>query len=430
MKRTIQFLFTALLLVSVLAAAGCGEVETPYQKNDAQNFTVSVKYDANGGDFTNTNTLAIVDSYDPATNGGKIALLEPGDPQRGKNAFQAKRPGYFLVGWYTQCTETADGMAYSGKWDFSTDVLTVDPNGTYTSTEPQLTLYAAWLPLFEIEYYDLATGQLLTTVSYNPTQSSGITLPVWDEETGTINMKDVPEYKDHTFAGLYLDAEGTQPVTDAVLTHPAEVDMTTATAQNTTLRLYTQWQEGQWYRIYTAEQFVKNANVNGCYELYADLDFADSIWPTALMYGNFGGTIRGNGHTLRNITFTQSNNSKVNAGMFGQLTETAQLTDVTFENVTFTVKAGTRVAGTSYGLLAGSLAAETKLENVSILASTLQIDSGCYFGTEDYVIGLVSGSGNGGIDPAGITCQPTGDAPETVHITQSEDGIRVEIVTE
>jgi len=427
MKPIIKFLFAALLLVSVLAAAGCGEVETPYQVKDREHFTVSVKYDANGGDFTNTNTLAIVDSYDPSANGGKIALLEPGDPQRGKNAFQAKRPGYFLVGWYQECTKTDTGAVYSGKWDFTKDMLTVDPNGTYTSTEPQLTLYAAWLPLFEIEYYDLDSGELLSTVSYNPTQSSGITLPVWDEETGAINMKDVPEYAEHTFEGMFLDAAGKQPVTAATLEHPAKIDLNTATAENTTLRLYTKWREGRWFRIYTADQFVKNANVSGNYELLADLDFTDRIWPTALMYGNFSGVIRGNGHTMRNISLTHTNNSKINAGMFGQLTDTAKLSDVAFENVTFTLKAGTRVAGTSYGLLAGSLSAQAVLENVTVLSSKLQIDSKCYFGTEDYVIGLVSGSGNGGIDPSGILCQATGDAPETVHITQSEDGIRVEI---
>ena len=46
------------------------------------------------------------------------------------------------------------------------------------------------------------------------------------------------------------------------------------------------------------------------------------------------------------------------------------------------------------------------------------------------IAGCGGGSGNGGIDPAGIACQATGDAPQTVQITQSEDGIRVEIVTE
>ena len=53
------------------------------------------------------------------------------------------------------------------------------------------------------------------------------------------------------------------------------------------------------------------------------------------MYGNFNGTIKGNGHTIKNVTIEQTNNSKVNAGLFGYLAETSSLSDLTFENVTF-----------------------------------------------------------------------------------------------
>ena len=422
-------LTSVLLLVTVLLAAGCSREETPYQINDAEHYTVSVKYDANGGDFTNTNTLAIVDSYDVSTNGGRIALLAPDDAQRGKNAFQATRAGYFLAGWYTQRAQGAGGDTYSGKWDFENDILTVDPAKEYSSAEPVLTLYAAWLPLFEIEYYDLATGELLTTTTYNPTRQDGITLPRWDEESGTIRMNDMPQRQGYTLSGVYLDAQGTQAVCSEILTHPGTVDPETATAQNVTLRLYTEWKPGEWYRIYTAEQFIKNANVGGSYEICADLDFTDQIWPTAMMYGTFTGTIQGNGHTLRNITLSQTNNSKVNAGLFGQLATEAEITDLAFENVTFTVKSGTRVAGTAYGLLAGAVSADATLTGVTIRESTLQIDSGCYFGTDDYVIGLVCGSGAAPIDPAGINCEAVGDAPETVSITVTEGAVTVEFLT-
>ena len=126
------------------------------------------------------------------------------------------------------------------------------------------------------------------------------------------------------------------------------------------------------------------------------------------MHGNFSGTIEGNGYTMKNIVVEQTNNSKVNTGMFGSLTETAAISDLTFENVNVTIKGGTRVAGSSFGLLAGVISDNAKLEGVKIVESLLNIDASAYFGTEDYVIGLVCGMGNPAVD-ADITCAVVGE---------------------
>ena len=144
-----------------------------------------------------------------------------------------------------------------------------------------------------------------------------------------------------------------------------------------------------------------------------------------MMYGTFTGTIQGNGHTFSNIDLVQTNNSKPNAGLFGQLSETALLSDLTFKNVTFTIKSGTRVAGTSYGLLAGAVAEKTQLKAVNILESTLLIDSGCYFGTEDYTIGLLCGMGVANVDTADISCAVTGNNPEKVVISVTDGTVTV-----
>ena len=91
------------------------------------------------------------------------------------------------------------------------------------------------------------------------------------------------------------------------------------------MKLYVDYMEGEWFHITSAKQLISNASVSGNYILDADLDFADQIWPTALMHGNFTGTIAGNGHKISNIAIKQTNNSKVNTGLFGQLTETASI---------------------------------------------------------------------------------------------------------
>lgn len=429
-------LLVLLSLVAVIFATGCNGEESPYATNDSENYTVSVKYDANGGTFT-TNTSVIVDSYnidDLEENSAgmvEIALISPDDSSRGNDAFTATKTGYFLAGWYADRTESADAdgntvYTYSDRWDFESGVLEVDPDKTYSSETPVLTLYAAWIPMFEIEFYSLDSGEYLNSYIYDPTTVTEIYVPEWDEEKGVIEMYHFPERAGYTFNKAYYDENGSQLVDTAVVSHPGAVDYETGTAENTVLKLYVDWTEGEWYRIYTAEQFVDNASVSGNYEIYADLDFSDEIWPTALMYGNFSGSIKGNGHVMKNIELSQTNNSKVNAGLFGYLTETAHITELTFENVTFTIEKGTRVGGASFGILAGTISNAAVLNQVKLVDSTLQIDSSSYFGTSDYSIGLICGMGDATVvEGTGLTCTAVGNAPETLNVTADGNTVTI-----
>jgi len=434
MKLKMKAMMAATLLIATLCLlAGCSPEKTPYEINDKEGYSVSVKFDANGGIFT-TSTPVIVDSFNiskmqtDSSGCVSIPLIAPDNTLRGNDAFTAVNNGYFLAGWYAKKTETLDEngnplVVYGNKWDFENDRLSVDPNKNYTASEPVLTLYAAWVPLFEINFYDISTGELLEKETFDPNVDTEFLIPQWSQETGSIEMHGFPKRSGYTFDGVYYDAAGTQKIEDASFTHPGVVDYTNGMAKNHSLDLYVDYTEGEWYRIYNVDQFLDNASVSGSYEIYADLDFAGKIWPTSLMYGNFTGTIRGNGHTFKNITLEQTNNSKVNAGLFGYLTETAAISDLTLENLTFTIKSGTRVTGASFGLFAGTVSDQAKIENVRIINGKLQIDSGCYFGTEDYVIGLVSGMGKTGIDYSDITCTAVGEEPGRITVTVSEDTV-------
>ena len=434
MNRKLKMLLLALLILTAVPfLTGCAQEENPYVTNDTQNYSVSVKFDANGGFFT-TNTSVIVDSFNIAemsSDNGQVSipLLSPDNALRGNDAFKVINNGHFLTGWYTERQETADGYVYSGKWDFETDRLTVDAGGSYTASEPVLTLYAAWAPVFEIEFYDLVSGEYLESFTFNPDEVSEIKVPHWDPESGAVEMYKFPQRKGYTFNGVFFDSEGLKPVETETLTHTGSVDPSTGVAKDTVMQLYVDWIEGEWYHIYNVEQFLDNASVSGNYVIHADLDFEGEIWPSSLMHGNFAGKIEGNGHTFSNITFEQTNNSKVNAGLFGYLTETAVISDLALENITFTIKAGTRVAGTCYGLFAGNISSEAVVTGVTIANSTLQVDSGCYFGADDYAIGLVCGLGEADIDASGIATAVVGDYPETVEITVTDDVVTVEFVT-
>ena len=435
-----KILAVCLALAGVLALAGCSEEATPYEINDSENYTVSIRYDANGGTFT-TNTSVVVDSYNlselntGADGQAEIALLAPDDAARGNDAFTAVNNGYFLAGWYAQRIETTDSQGntvytYADPWDFGSDLLQVDPQGTYTASEPVLTLYAAWVPLFEIEFYSLDSGEYLSSYTFNPMTAGQIQVPAWDEETGAIEMYNFPGKSGYTFQNAYYDAEGTDPVDTETVQHPGQVDEATGTAADPVMKLYVDWREGEWYHIYNVEQFLDNASVSGCYMIYADLDFTDEIWPSSLMYGNFAGQIYGNGHTFSNISIQMTYNYKVNAGLFGYLTENAAIYDLNLDHVTFTIQSGTRVVGTSYGLFAGTVSSGATVSGVTIADSVLQIDSGCYFGVDDYAIGLVCGMGSTGIDAGGITTAAVGDQPERVQIAVEGETVTVEFVTE
>ncbi len=425
-------LLTFMLLATVFFATACSSEDTPYAKNDADGYTVSIRYDANGGVFA-TNTTVIVDSYNLSgmspDGSGKIqlGLLAPDDSRRGSSdTFLATKNGYFLEGWYTERIETTDSegntvYTYSGKWDFANQTYAVDPSEAHSSSEPVLTLYAAWVPMFEIQFVTLGTEEVLGTYTFNPLTTTEIKAPHWDPETGTMEMYRFPEKNGYTFAGAYYDAEKTVPVTDGVVKHTGQF-MGNGTAEGTTMTLYIDWMEGNWYHIYNAEQLRKNADPTGHYVLEADLDFADESWPKIFANGSFSGEIYGNGHTIRNVTFKQEDMSAENVGLFGTLQSGCVIEDVIFENVTFIVEKGFNRAA-NYGLLAGSIYEGANLTGVQIRSSQLLINSNARFASEDYAIGLVCGAGKYNlVANADITAAITGNDPEKYTITIDEDG--------
>ena len=114
MNRKLKMLLLALLILTAVPfLTGCAQEENPYVINDTENYSVSVKFDANGGFFT-TNTSVIVDSFnigEMSSDNGQVSipLLSPDNSLRGNDAFKVINNGHFLTGWYTERQETADG---------------------------------------------------------------------------------------------------------------------------------------------------------------------------------------------------------------------------------------------------------------------------------------------------------------------------------
>ena len=224
-----------------------------------------------------------------------------------QKAFEVSKTDYFLAGWYKEKTprvgengEPLDdfgvptsssgrpqGYVYSGKWDFEKDKLEIDPSKSYTSSESVLTLYAAWVPYFNFEFYaqnsDKSAFELIDTY-----QMISVNVPEWNKDTGRIDMFKFPEIEGKTFDSAYLSEDMTEAVTGVI---SGSVDYEKGITTTSTVKIYTKWLEGAWYKIYTAKQFYDNSRVAGNYIICADLDFSSTTWSPTLTKGAFTGTI-------------------------------------------------------------------------------------------------------------------------------------------
>ena len=436
MKKKLLFLIAIAILTCTILCA-CSQWDTPYGELNENGNNVSVKFVSNGGMFAGTNGVSVIDvfNYDNAktdTNGNKyVSLISPDDKKRGNNAFEVSRTGYFLAGWYVAEEKEVNGVVtYDiGKmWNFSQDKLTLSADKEYDANEPAMILCAVWIPYFTYEFY--AQNSDGDFVKYDEEKAISIELPSWNERTGKLDMKKYPTIEGKTFEKAYFDEALTEEITDTVT---GSIDYENGISLTPTIKIYTTWLDGDWYKINTANQLYKNATLNGNYILTADIDFADEIWPSAFSNGIFKGKIHGNGHKISNVNVVQSNVRTLEyGGIFGRIGSTCEIKDVIFENVSYTVK-GTLAGGASYfGLLTGSILDGATISNVSVKEGTLYVsptlyeDDMIYSKIENFSIGLICGDYNNyGIGYDDVECKFSEEDVENAFITITNDKITV-----
>ena len=248
-----------------------------------------------------------------------------------------------------------------------------------------------------------------------------LTLPEWNQSTGKIDMKRFPDLNGKTFDKAYTDATMTEELTGKI---GGSIDYEKGIANAESIKVYTTWLEGDWFKIYTAKQFYDNSRLGGNYILCADLDFSNQVWAPTLAKGEFKGTILGNGHKISNVKVTQSDSRQEAGGLFGKLHASAKIENVTFENLTYIVTGSISPNGASFGLLAGTIADGAALTDVQI-SGALQIDAAKLideFGLDIYDIGLLCGEGKyGEISTDGITCTLTNNDANKFALTVNDD---------
>ena len=122
MKRIILTLITAAVMLSaVIGLTSCQEADE-YERFDEMGYTVSVKYDANGGVFTGTSSV-MVDSFNiadmkkDASGMVQLRLIDPTDSARGSwNPTNGKK---VLAGWYKERNESTDSKNCNGSNNYT-----------------------------------------------------------------------------------------------------------------------------------------------------------------------------------------------------------------------------------------------------------------------------------------------------------------------
>ena len=444
-KLILKFIAAAFIIAAAITATSCSQWKSPYDELDSNGNTVSVKFVANGGMFANTNGVTVIDVFNTSSaKDGKIPILSPDDEKRQNNAFSITKTGHFLAGWY-ECEpvlnsdgkpldedgnvaeESGKDIAYRPirKWNFEKDRLTVDKDKNYSSSEPALTLYAVWIPFFNFEFYakdDTGAFSLIGEAN-----ELSLDLPEWNSTNGQLNMGKYPSISGKTFNGAYLDPEFEDQITAAIT---GTVDYEKGISLSPTIKIYTDWIDGEWFKIFNASQFYKNAKSNGNYILAADIDFSKSVWPAAFSSGKFTGKIYGNGHTLSGINIAQNGYRISEGGIFGTIDSTAEIKDVKFDNISYTVKGSLNPA--VFGLIAGRISDEAMLESVTVTNGKLIIDDELFtdntFKTSlingDYEFRLFDGSGTYDIDLSGIECiHEESSKAKDIEIIVSSDGV-------
>ena len=396
----IAIVVAAVILIAGIVWAVTKDNNSYLSQFGKDGYTVSVTFDSNGGTFKGSDS-SIIDLYDPTKVGSEgIKLLAPDDAKRDKNnPLTVTKADHFLAGWYRERTpidpdNPEAGYTYSGKWDFENDRLAIDPEKEYSAEVSALTLYAAWVPYYEYEIYtkdNNGNDILLSSVS-----AISLNIPEWENGDVTLNMGNFPKREGYTLDTVdYSENDIIVNEVDGKITIMGKWDEATATSLTPKIKLYTTWQDGERYKIYSTEDLRKNADANGYYEIYADLDFTDVEWPGTFTNGKFNGKIFGNGHTISGISVESTSRNRINNGLFSSIDDGAYIENITFENVIHTIDLMSVAPGASFGLLAGVVSDSAEFSNVTVSGKIL-IGDNCesLAGSSDYTIGKLTASGD------------------------------------
>ncbi|MBQ8177960.1 MAG: hypothetical protein IJ033_02085 [Clostridia bacterium] len=383
-KKLLITIVIALCIVVALTIVSCNQWDTPYKQLNKDGNTVSVKYNINGGVFLETPDVTLVDVFnlDKATtvSGGKksIVPVDPADEDVRGSAQTASRSNYKLEGWYVT-TVNADGSytITNQKWNFG-DAFSFETSKVKGSENPVLVLSARWIPFTKFNIYAQNDDGSFPTEPTAIVDAEFLNYPTWNEDTGKLRYNQYPVIDNKTFDKAYYSPAMSEEITDNIQGN-SYFDETLNDFVTESVNVYATYKQGTWYKIYNASAFLSNASSTAIYDIQADLDFANAIWPADFSSNTFNGKIYGNNHTFKNISASQyADNTKLSYGLFGTIGASAVIEKVTFNNVSFTIGGVDNSNGSPsyYGIFAGKIESGAQLTNVALSKGTLLLNSG------------------------------------------------------
>ncbi len=141
-------------------------------------------------------------------------------------------------------------------------------------------------------------------------------------------------------------------------------------------RVYAKYVLGEWNIVKDADS-VKDLFISPADNHYVINDIDCSDITVNRVSGSFKGTVKGNGHTISNLTVNALRiKSGEKAGLFGTLSEEARFENIRFANISFKCTTSSQLSGTSFVdiyLLAHTLNGRPSFENVCFDVVTLDI---------------------------------------------------------
>lgn len=466
MKKKLGAILSLVCIGATCLVAGCSK-QTELEKYQAQGYTVMVTYDSNGGSFLGRQGITVMDLFRPADyqadgdGAVHIKLTEPTDENRpttsGTGKVTLTKQGHFFAGWYKTralrtndngeliaedgkvveevegkyvyegtTTEATPAYTYSDYWDFATDTIDYKQSDGLV----EMTLYAGWVPYYQFDYYYRVEGTTQwtyvssSTFDYKTTKAENspthdkdtIWTPQWQEdgalgythsyENNTIF--EFPKIPDTTFKSAYLDAECTQKIENGSFEHQGTLNLENGVAVNRVQNIYIEVEQGERFKISTAEKFIEYAQPNGIYEIHADLDFTGLSWPNALALIEFTGSIysvNNQTYKFKNVSAKINSTSAKHTGLFGAIGAGATVKDVIFENATVDyVSLSTSESGATFGLFAGDIHEDATVAGIQVNGK-LRLGQVNLASASNYQLHLLANGATDGITTATVAVE-------------------------
>lgn len=319
-----------LAIVMIFCFVFCSCSSTEYEKYG----NVKATFELEGGMYKSSSRPIV---YNYKLEADKMKIKDPQELMRGN--YKIENPGYELVGWYRNKTESGE---YTGKWDFDTD--TIDSSG--------ITLFAKWqekrVYSFDIYYFDDdGNEQLLFNEVVNEGGQLSAELEALDRDG-------------YTFI-KYLNEDKT--IWDLEYKHPGG-------AHTEPIKVYALYEKGN-FKVVRTKAELKSAIRFPKNNIYIDADI--DMEGEKLYFNDYKGILKGNNHKIYNFALNPEpkgnlkdslENKVLYVSLFGNI-ENATIENISFESATLVLQAGLSMIDQIYLLPLSINMTNSTIQNVS-----------------------------------------------------------------